>query len=549
MDIEFKRVDPVEVTKTDKDKQERVLWVKEAMAATTAATKEDLEKLTYEVNPFIKKVEEKTYWEYDIDKVKQYLNKLKNIKNFKNFKDIANIDDWEKKTGAYTVKWIMAVQIALKALWVAPNLTIDWVLATKGNFSGSATVQAISDFQKKNNIRDKNGVPYGPTIEMLLEKLGGAVSGTASDSSVNDQNDTGNDQNDTGNDQNDTGKVKPNQIPNSTSPVVLEQQKLSSDAEKFVNDLVKQLKKAKNAEKDILAVEKALRNYLQGKDFSKFERRDFKTKKDGKYYYDGLEYDGLEKKSKNMVFVIWTFANDVRVDWVKVVFSGTSNKVKELRIVSGQDANVSSVSPGTAVNPAWNQAWKSETQVRQQVDPPVRGLAPIVTQNPLNSVKIDIQKPTGWQQKEVSETTNEGLRKKVEDFFSEKDLKNPDTTIFDTLAHWNGRDFEKLGEILSKLSLDGLAGETEALRELMTDLNTIVSILDQNKRFMLFNGAQRKKDVLEQIAGIIRKVWGIPEWELKNYQALGALLQNKETNTSQSVTPPSAGGAVRIEKY
>jgi len=165
-------------------------------------------------------------------------------------------------------------------------------------------VQAISDFQKKNNIRDKNGVPYGPTIEMLLEKLGGAVSGTASDSSVNDQNDTGNDQNDTGNDQNDTGKVKPNQIPNSTSPVVLEQQKLSSDAEKFVNDFVNQLKMAKNTKKDILAVEKALRDYLKEKDFSEFKRRDFKTEKDGKYYYDGLEYDGLEKKSKNMVFVI-----------------------------------------------------------------------------------------------------------------------------------------------------------------------------------------------------------------------------------------------------
>jgi hypothetical protein len=56
------------------------------------------------------------------------------------------------------------------------------------------------------------------------------------------------------------------------------------------------------------------------------------------------------------------------------------------------------------------------------------------------------------------------------------------------------------------LSLDGLAGKTEALRELMTNLNTIVSILDQNKRFMLFNGAQRKKDVLDQITGIISKV-------------------------------------------
>ena len=543
MDIEFKRVDPVEVTKTDKDKQERVLWVKEAMAATTAATKEDLEKLTYEVNPFIKKVEEKTYWEYDIDKVKQYLNKLKNIKNFK---DIANIDDWEKKIGAYTVKWIMAVQIALKALWVAPNLTIDWVLATKGNFSGSATVQAISDFQKKNNIRDKNGVPYGPTIEMLLEKLGGAVSGTASDSSVNDQNDTGNDQNDTGNDQNDTGKVKPNQIPNSTSPVVLEQQKLSSDAEKFVNDFVNQLKMAKNTKKDILAVEKALRDYLKEKDFSEFKRRDFKTEKDGKYYYDGLEYDGLEKKSKNMVFVIWTFANDVRVDWVKVVFSGTSNKVKELRIVSRQDANVSSVSPETGVNPAW------VSKVQQKVDPlvwVVWGIAPIAPQNPMNSAKIDIQKPTGWQQKEVSETTNEELTEEVKQFFSQKDLKNPDTTIFDTLANWNGRDFEKLGEILSKLSLDGLAGKTEALRELMTNLNTIVSILDQNKRFMLFNGAQRKKDVLDQITGIISKVWGIPEWELKNYRALGALLQNKKTNASQSVTPSSGGDVGPIENF
>gem|GEM_PF-2052237 len=56
------------------------------------------------------------------------------------------------------------------------------------------------------------------------------------------------------------------------------------------------------------------------------------------------------------------------------------------------------------------------------------------------------------------------------------------------------------------MSLDGLAGKTNALGELMTNLNTIVALLNQNKRFMLFNGAQRKKDVLEQIAGIISKV-------------------------------------------
>jgi hypothetical protein len=56
------------------------------------------------------------------------------------------------------------------------------------------------------------------------------------------------------------------------------------------------------------------------------------------------------------------------------------------------------------------------------------------------------------------------------------------------------------------LSLDGLTGKTSALRELKQSLNAIVTLLNQNKRFMLFNGAQRKKDLLEQITGIISKV-------------------------------------------
>jgi len=82
MSIEFK---PVKVTETDTNKQERVPWVKEAIAAT----KQDLEKLIYEVNPFIKKVEGKEYWEYDIGKVKGYLEKLQKIEKFQ---DIAQID-------------------------------------------------------------------------------------------------------------------------------------------------------------------------------------------------------------------------------------------------------------------------------------------------------------------------------------------------------------------------------------------------------------------------------------------------------------------------
>ena len=179
MSIEFKPV--VDVTEADKNKQEskKLAWVNEAMAEV----KVDLKQLTYEVNPFIKKVEGKEYWEYDIDKVKDYLNKLKDITNFQ---DIANIS-WEKTRGAYTVKWIMAVQIALKAIWVAPHLSIDWVLATQKNFSSSETVKAIRKFQADNNLT-VTGVPYGTTIKKLLEKLGGAVSGSVSESNVNNQN-------------------------------------------------------------------------------------------------------------------------------------------------------------------------------------------------------------------------------------------------------------------------------------------------------------------------------------------------------------------------
>ena len=491
MSIELKRVDPVDVTETDKNKQEskKLAWVNEAMAGVKA----DLKQLTYEVNPFIKKVEGKEYWEYDIDKVRGYLNKLQNINNFQ---DIAKIS-WEKTRGAYTVKWIMAVQIALKALWVAPDLTIDWVLATQKNFSSSETVKAIRKFQVDNGL-DVTGVPYGSTIKKLLEKLGGAVSGTASDSSVNNQNDTGNNQTP-------TGVVGLNQTPGASPKAGLEQQNLSSDAEKFVAGFVNQLKKAKNTEKDILAVEKALRNYLEEKDFSEFKRGDSKTIKNGKYYYDGVE-------GENSTSEIWTFENDALVDWVKIIFSGESDKFQGLRIVSRQDA--AGVPSGS----------------------------PEAPQPPIASVDPDIQDSTEWKQVEVSEKTDEELTKEVINFFSQADPKNPQTTIFATLAKWNGKDFEELGRVLSKLSLDGLTGKTSALRELKQSLNAIVTLLNQNKRFMLFNGAQRKKDLLEQITGIISKVWGIPEGEIESFKDLAALVvpSSKRTpaSSSQNVGTP-----------
>ena len=492
MSIEFK---PVDVTEADKQKQEIVPWVKEAIAAT----KEDLKKLTYQVNPFIKNVEGKEYWEYDIDKVREYLGRLKDITNFQ---DIAKIS-WEKTRGAYTVKWIMAVQIALKSLWFAPDLTIDWVLATQKNFSSSETVKAIRKFQIDNGL-DVTGVPYGSTIKKLIEKLGGAVSGTASESSANNQNV---DEQISSNQSIVSGVAsgstinnqKPNQTPNPTSPVGLEQQNLSSDAEKFVAGFVNHLKKAKNTEKDILAVEKALRNYLEEKDFSEFKRGDSKTIKNGKYYYDGVE-------GENSTSEIWTFENDALVDWVKIIFSGESDKFQGLRIVSRQDA--AGVPSGS----------------------------PEAPQPPIASVDPDIQDSTEWKQVEVSEKTDEELTKEVINFFSQADPKNPQTTIFATLAKWNGKDFEELGRVLSKLSLDGLTGKTSALRELKQSLNAIVTLLNQNKRFMLFNGAQRKKDLLEQITGIISKVWGIPEGEIESFKDLAALVvpSSKRTPASSS---------------
>ena len=534
MDIEFKRVDPVKVTETDKNKRESVPWVKEAIADTTAATKDELKKLTYEVNPFIKKVEGKEYWEYDIGKVKGYLDKLKDIKNFK---DIANID-WKKKTGAYTVKWIMAVQIALKALWVAPDLTIDWVLATQKNFSRSATVQAISDFQKKNNIRDKNGVPYGATIQKLLEKLGGAVSGTASES--------------TGNRQDTTGQII-QQPWNEKTP---SQKKITN--EQFISEVITPFEEGSAFKSEqISAIENKLKNYLKNEDISKYQQ--FGSEK-------GANWKGYLSMDKGLEFWIGTFKDGKLVDGIKVLANGNVEEVKNI-IAASEVLSASQMfeespigktfkelsKPATWLSSEVVQAWKKQAEDYFKdknpqeyesdlanwkwiyYDPDQKDIQIGIFKNKFLQEGIVLQKDkvlfitwqrktsekalfekqppqklTEWQQKEVPGKTDAELTQEVIDFFSQAD--------FDTLAHWNGSDFEKLGEILSKLSLDGLAGKTEALRVLKTSLNNIVTILKQNKKFPFFDGAQRKKALLKQITGIIDKVWGISAWELKDYQ-------------------------------
>ena len=152
----------LEVSQEDLAKQEEIKW-------TVKQTKDALK--SPDVNPFYKKNGEK--YVYNLDTVKKYLTKLQN-KTPDQLKAV--------NTGA----WIMAVQVGLKALKYNVRV-VDWLLATKGNFSGSETVKIIAQFQADNGL-DATGVPYGPTIKKLLEKLGGAVSGPVSESSINNTN-------------------------------------------------------------------------------------------------------------------------------------------------------------------------------------------------------------------------------------------------------------------------------------------------------------------------------------------------------------------------
>ena len=152
----------LEVSQEDLAKQQEIKW-------TVMQTKKALK--SPDVNPFYKKNGEK--YVYNLDTVKKYLTKLQN-KTPDQLKAV--------NTGA----WIMAVQVGLKALKYDVRV-VDWLLATKGNFSGSETVKIIAQFQADNGL-DATGVPYGPTIKKLLEKLGGAISGPVSESSINNTN-------------------------------------------------------------------------------------------------------------------------------------------------------------------------------------------------------------------------------------------------------------------------------------------------------------------------------------------------------------------------
>ena len=270
----------LEVSQEDLAKQEEIKW-------TVKQTKDALN--SPDVNPFYKKNGEK--YVYNLDTVKKYLTKLQNKTP-------------DQLKAANTGAWIMAVQVGLKALKYNVRV-VDWLLATKGNFSGSETVKIIAQFQADNGL-DATGVPYGPTIKKLLEKLGGTVSGAVSESNVNNQN-NGN-------------KTKPSQLPvqGAWKEKIPSQKKITN--EQFISEVITPFKEDSDFKPEqISAIENKLKNYLQNEDISKYQQFDSEKEANGKWYLS------MDEGSE---FWIGTFKDGKLVDGIKVLSNGSIEEVK-----------------------------------------------------------------------------------------------------------------------------------------------------------------------------------------------------------------------------
>ena len=270
----------LEVSPEDLAKQKEIEW-------TVIQTKKALN--SPDVNPFYKKNGEK--YVYNLDTVKNYLTKLQN-KTPDQLKAV--------NTGA----WVMAVQIGLKALKYDIKV-VDGLLATKGHFSSSETVKAIRNFQADNEL-DATGVPYGPTIKKLLEKLGGTVSGAVSESNVNNQN-NGN-------------KTKPSQLPvqGAWKEKIPSQEKITN--EQFISEVITPFKEDSAFKPEqISAIENKLKNYLKNEDISKYKQFDSEKEANGKWYLS------MDEGSE---FWIGTFKDGKLVDGIKVLSNGSIEEVK-----------------------------------------------------------------------------------------------------------------------------------------------------------------------------------------------------------------------------
>ena len=270
----------LEVSPEDLAKQQEIEW-------TVIQTKKALN--SPDVNPFYKKNGEK--YVYNLDTVKNYLTKLQN-KTPDQLKAV--------NTGA----WVMAVQIGLKALKYDIKV-VDGLLATKGHFSSSETVKAIRNFQADNEL-DATGVPYGPTIKKLLEKLGGTVSGAVSESNVNNQNND--------------NKTKPSQLPvqGAWKEKIPSQEKITN--EQFISEVITPFKEDSAFKPEqISAIENKLKNYLKNEDISKYKQFDSEKEANGKWYLS------MDEGSE---FWIGTFKDGKLVDGIKVLSNGSIEEVK-----------------------------------------------------------------------------------------------------------------------------------------------------------------------------------------------------------------------------
>ena len=270
----------LEVSQEDLAKQKEIKW-------TVIQTKKALN--SPDINPFYKKNGEK--YQYNLDTVKSYLSKLQN-----------KTPDQLKSVN--TAAWIMAVQIGLKALKYDIKI-VDGLLATKGHFSGSETAKVIAQFQADNGL-DTTGIPYGPTIKKILEKLGGAVSGAVHESTVNNQNAT--------------GRIKPNQLPVQATwkEKISSQKKITN--EQFVSKVLIPFREDSDFKPEqIFAIENKLKNYLKNEDISKYQQFDSDKIANGKWYLSMDEDSELW---------IGTFKDGKLVDGIKVLSNGNVEEVK-----------------------------------------------------------------------------------------------------------------------------------------------------------------------------------------------------------------------------
>ena len=425
----------LEVSPEDLAKQQEIEW-------TVIQTKKALN--SPDVNPFYKKNGEK--YVYNLDTVKNYLTKLQN-KTPDQLKAV--------NTGA----WIMAVQIGLKALKYDIKV-VDGLLATKGHFSSSETAKVISQFQADNGL-DTTGIPYGPTIKKILEKLGGTVSGAVSES--------------TGNGKDANGKVKPNQTPvQGTWKEKISSQKEITN-EQFVSKILIPFKEDSDFKPEqILAIENKLKNYLKNEDISKYQQFDSDKIANGKWYLSMDEDSELW---------IGTFKDWKLIEGIKVLSNGNVEEVK-------------------------NTITTSE----------VLSASKMFEQSPIGMTFEKLREPVAWLSNELLQA----WKKQAENYFKDKNPKEykPFSLLSMANSKWYVYESDKkslqIGNFEKGKLLEGIL-----LKENTVSIFQSGSIVDTKVLFDNFTPQQENEQTLklQKRATLSEKINAIWSWKISSVKA------------------------------